>query len=262
MFLYGKPLAQKIIDNLKEQKPPVGKFVVIQVGSNATSTLYVEKKAQIAKDLKIDFETLNFTDQISTEDLIKEIEKLNIDKNVKAVLVQIPLPNTIDRNTVATSIDPDKDIDGFNYIVGKSNHPVPPTVLAIVSLLEFYKIKIINKRIVIVGGGFLVGIPLYRYLKERSMDVTILHKDDFNYNSKLKSADIVITATGRSRSFSYSDFKKGATIIDASTVYESGATRGDIGSEGWQDDKNLAPVPGGLGPVTVAELFNNFFINK
>jgi len=258
MFLYGKPLAQKIISDLKDQKLPSGSLAAIQLGDDPTSSLYVTKKAQLAKELGINFRLIKLEYNTSFSDLKNTLEKLNKDVSVHAILLQIPLPDHLDRNAVAGLIEHNKDIDGFGYIIGKNQKPIPPTVSAIMDLLSFYKVRLNRKKVLIIGGGFLVGKPLYRYLLEKRVQVELLQRDDPDYFKKVKSADIVVTATGGGARFSYSHFKTASTVIDASTVCENGSTRGDIDVESWGPDKNLAPVPGGVGPVTVAELFGNF----
>jgi methylenetetrahydrofolate dehydrogenase (NADP+)/methenyltetrahydrofolate cyclohydrolase len=260
MILYGAPLAEKILGEVKNKPLPVGKLVVIKVGDDLTSELYITKKSEVAQYLSIDFEVVRLEKKISVEEFRSTISRLNEDSSVRAILLQIPLPSQIDRNWAASLIDPSKDIDGFNYILGKSDRPIPPTIMAIVDLLGFYIIPLESKKTVIVGGGFLVGKPLYRYLYERGYQVMILEKNTPRYEQVLKSGDIVITATGRGGSFTRYDFKSGAVVIDASTVCESGATRGDVDLRSWNDDVSISPVPGGIGPVTVAELYKNFYL--
>lgn len=260
MILYGAPLAQQIVSELQNKPLPSGKLAVIKVGDDLTSELYIQKKAEVAKNLSIDFEVMRLKDSIGVEEFKLQITKLNQDRGVRAILLQIPLPKNIDRNWAASLIDPKKDIDGFSYILGKSDKPIPPTVMAISDLLKFYKIDLDQKTIVIVGGGFLVGKPLFRYFKERGQQVLILEKNAPQYKQILKSGDIVITATGGGGAFSSSDFKDHAVVIDASTVCESGATRGDVDISSWDNLKSLSPVPGGIGPVTVAELYKNFYL--
>jgi len=260
MILYGAPLAQQIIRELRSKLLPSGKLAVIKVGDDLTSELYIQKKTKVAKNLSIDFEVIRLKDDISVEEFKSKITKLNRDRDVRAILLQIPLPKHIERNWAASLIDPKKDIDGFNYILGKSDKPIPPTVMAISDLLKFYKIDLDKKTIVIIGGGFLVGKPLFRYFKETGRQILILEKNAPRYRQVLKSGDIVITATGRGGAFTSSDFKDHAVVIDASTVCESGVTKGDVDFGYWDKQKSISPVPGGIGPVTVAELYKNFYL--
>lgn len=259
MFLYGDPLANKIISDLKARKTPAGALAVVQLNDDSISSLYIRKKAELARDLGIVFNLIKLPFSISFPDLKFKINKLNNDKSIRAILIQMPLPGHLERTEVAQLISKNKDVDGFGYIVGKDSDVLPPTVAAISDLLSFYKISLVGKKVLIVGGGFLVGRPLYRYLMDNKINVEVLGKNDKDYSEKIKSADVVITSTGRGARFTYSDFKNNATVIDASTVCEGGFTRGDVETRGWKADKDLAPVPGGVGPVTVAELFKNFF---
>lgn len=260
MILSGKPLAQDIMGRLKLQKKPSGKFIVVQVGSDAASNLYIEKKSVLAGQVGIDLEVVKLNSKITPEKLHRVIAMLNRRSDVRAILMQMPLPDHIDRLQAAGFINPQKDVDGFGYILSKATKPIPPTVRAIVDLLKYYNISLRSKNILIIGQGFLVGKPLFRYWNEQGLNVAVLGKSDPNYNKKIKSADIVVAATGKGGVFTYSDFKIGATVIDASTICENAQTRGDVILSGWKEDKNLAPVPGGVGPVTVAELLRNFFI--
>lgn len=260
MILYGAPVAEKVINEIKSKPLPAGKLVVIKVGNDPTSELYITKKSEVAQGLSVDFEVVQLKESISVEEFRSTISALNEDPSVRAILLQIPLPNQIDRNWAASLIDPKKDIDGFSYILDKSDGPIPPTIIAIVDLLGFNKISLESKKIVIVGGGFLVGKPLYRYLRERGHQAVILEKNTPGYERVLKSGDIVITATGRGGSFNYGDFKSGAVVIDASTVCESGTTKGDVNLQPWGNNISISPVPGGVGPVTVAELYKNFYL--
>jgi len=263
MILDGRKLAHQIADDLASQKVPEGKLAVVQVGSDPVSTLYVSKKKEMADTLRVQFLLAKFDEQIGQQELISEIKKLNQDDLIRGIIVQIPLPSHIDRLKIAGSVAWQKDIDGFHYILQSQNFScVPPTVLAIVELLDFYKIPIQGQKIIIVGGGFLVGQPLFNFFKNKDLDVRILEKNDAGYEKILFDADIAVVSTGGGREFKQEEFKDGATIIDASTVSEEGKIKGDIVyDESWPTSKNIAPVPGGVGPVTVAMLFKNFYFN-
>lgn len=258
MILTGKPVSEKIFVDLQARNKPEGKFVAIQVGSNPVSSFYVEKKREIAQMLSVDFELVRIPEN-SVSKLTEEIEKLNSDPSVRSIMVQIPLPEGFSRGKIAGMIAGDKDIDGFSYIIGREDSKYfPPTVLAIDELLNFYNISKENKKILIVGEGFLVGRPLHRFWQDKKLNAEILKKDDAGYFEKIKNADIVVLATGAGLKLSDKNFKQHAVVIDASTVSENGAIKGDA----QIDDSgvvNIAPVPGGVGPITIAMLFRNFF---
>jgi len=259
MILDGRIVSEDIITETKKMDIPHGRFVVIQIGDDRISNLYVQKKQELAFELKVAFEVKKFGDDTSEEQLLKVIEDLNQDDSIKGILVQIPLPPAINRSKVASAIVKKKDVDGFHYLMGEDGGLLPPTVLAIDALLNFYKIEKSGKKILIIGGGFLVGRPLYRFYKEMGCDASILEKDDPNYEKKIHTADIVVVATGGGKIFSSNLFKDGATVVDASTISQGGKIVGDIDKNSWPPGINLAPVPGGVGPLTVAMLFSNFF---
>lgn len=258
MILFGKPVADKIFRELQSKTKPVGKFVAIQVGSNPVSSFYVEKKRRVAQMLNVDFELVRISEN-SASKLNDEIEKLNSDPSVRSIMVQIPLPEGFNREEIAAKIVSEKDVDGFSYIIGREDSKyLPPTVLAIDELLNFYNISKENKKILIVGEGFLVGRPLHRFWQDKKLNAEILKKDDAGYCEKIKNADIVVLATGAGLKLSDKNFKQHAVVIDASTVSENGAIKGDA----QIDDSgvvSIAPVPGGVGPITIAMLFRNFF---
>jgi len=260
LILKGYKLSNHIISDLTSRHAPTQALAVVQVGDDPVSDLYVLKKQEMAAKLGINFRLIKLNQDILEEELKGEIEKLNEDLAIRGILVQMPLPAHIDRNVIASCIDPKKDIDGFHCIL-KSDYfkCLPPTILAIDEILDFYKIDKFNKKILIVGAGFLVGSPLFSFWERKHLDVSFLLSKDQGYNRKLKDADIVVVATGGGREFGPSDFKRGATVIDASTVSDEGKIRGDVQWQDWPEDINLAPVPGGIGPVTVAMLYRNFF---
>jgi len=265
LILNGQPLADTILESLENSRKPFGKFVIIQIGSDEVSTLYVKKKLEVGARLGVEVNVLRLEENVAQAKLIKKIENINRDPSVSAILLQIPLPSQIKRAEVAATIDLKKDVDGFGYILNKAGAKiVPPTVLAIDGLLNYYQIEKSSKTIEIIGGGFLVGKPLYKYFVEQSLNARILEKDDPQYEERVRSADIVVAATGGGRRFRFTNFKAGATVVDASTMSENGQIKGDIDNIDWRDSVNLAPVPGGVGPVTVAMLYRNFFamVNK
>lgn len=264
MILKGRAVAEEIIVKLKNLSIPKGRFLVVQLGMDAVSSLYVWKKKALGEELGVDSKILNLSDETTEKELVDKVNELNKDEQIRAILVQMPLPQDIDRSKIAGAIEEKKDVDGFHYLLGKTSKILPPTVLAIDALLNFYKIEKQNKKILIVGGGFLVGKPLARFWRGQDFDVEILEKDNPRYEQKLKNADIIVVATGGGRKFSHLNFKFGATVIDASTIAEEGKVRGDVEVENWPEDKNLSPVPGGVGPITVAMLYRNFFdiVNK
>jgi len=258
MILLGRPIAQKIEGGLKKKKSPKN-LLVIQVGDDETSNLYIRKKSELASELGVKLELQKFPNEISEAKLIEAIHQANFDETVGAIVVQMPLPAGFDRDKIALEVAKEKDIDGFHYILAGGGNHIPPTVLAIDEIVKYYRPEALDKNILIVGGGFLVGQPLYRYWRDKGLNIQILKKDDSQYEQKLQANDLVVVATGGGRRFSYRDFKPGAVVIDASTMSENKKIIGDVDKTDWPDDIDLAPVPGGIGPLTVALLLRNFF---
>lgn len=260
MILKGNIIAQEIVAELKATKTPQKKMVVISIGEDQASAVYVARKQEMASELGVKFEVLKFSDKISQEKLLGEIDRLNGDMDVGGVLVQMPIPRHLERKIVCTRIVKEKDIDGFSFITSGSGTVLPPTVLAIDALLNFYSVKKQSSKIIIVGRGFLVGSPLYEFYNKQGLNVEALEENAQDYVKKIKNAEIVILATGGNKSFSATDFSAGSTVIDASTVASDNKLKGDLNTDCFDDDINYSPVPGGVGPITVAMLFVNFFL--
>jgi len=260
MILKGNIIEREIFAKLKAAKTPRKKLVVISIGEDQASVIYVAKKQEMATQLGVGFEVLKLSAKISEEELQREIDRLNNDEDVGGVLIQMPIPNHLNRKSICGRIFKEKDVDGFSYIISGSGVVLPPTVLAIDALLNFYKIEKQSSKIVIVGKGFLVGSPLYEFYKKRGLDVEVLEEYAQDYAKKIKDAKIVILATGGNASFTAVDFSEGSTVVDASTVASDNKLKGDLKTDGFNDGINYSPVPGGVGPITVAMLFVNFFL--
>lgn len=258
MKLLGRPIAEKIEDELCVQSDKKS-LLVIQVGSDEVSSLYVKKKKEFCQRVGVEFELKLLSDDVTQAELIEFIQKANADGSIDGIIVQLPLPEAIDKNSVLLTISPDKDIDGFRYILDEDYKHYPPTVLAIDQLVDRYAPQAKATRALIVGGGFLVGSPLHKYWLDQGIDVEILDKLDEDYFEKIKSAGLVVVSTGGGINLRSDNFAEGAVVIDASTVSESGSVKGDIDKTGWSDNISLAPVPGGVGPLTVAMLIKNLY---
>jgi len=259
MILKGAELAEKIVADLAKRPVPRGKLVVVQVGDDPVSTLYVAKKKELAEKLGVDFQSVKLSAEVTQSELEKKLEELSRNSSARAVVLQLPLPMGLDRQKAARKISPRQDVDGFRFILGEKSRVLPPTVLAINELLDFYRIEKSGKNILVVGGGFLVGKPLAEFWRGKGLSAEILAKNDPDYQDKLRRAEIVVVATGGKKKFSSADFSSHAIVVDASTVNEGNEIHGDVGAENWSVTSSLAPVPGGLGPVTVAILLRNFY---
>ena len=205
-ILDGKKLREKILTELKReietftQKPSL---VVILVGENPASKIYVNNKKKTAQNLGINSEVINYPSNITEQELLNKIDELNNDKNVTAILVQLPLPEHISKENVINAISPSKDVDGFTpYNFGKlfsGSEPIvyPCTPKGILLLLDEYQIELEGKHAVIVGRSNIVGRPLSQMLLNRNATVTVCHSRTKNLADIIKTADIVVSAAGK-----------------------------------------------------------------
>lgn len=260
MILKGQPFSSAVISSLSKSKLPSKKLVVICISDDKVSSVYVGKKVELANKLGVDIVVERQSEDISLEDLEKKIDELNMNENVGGIIIQMPIPERFDRMDICSRIAPEKDIDGFLYITQANGPTLPPTVMAIDGILDFYGLSKENKKVLIVGKGFLVGRPLYNYYRDLGMNVEVIDEKGGEYFEKIKSADIVVLATGGQGKFDQDAFKDGSIVIDASTVASDSKVVGDLMISNPNKDFSYSPVPGGVGPVTVAMLFVNFYL--
>lgn len=265
MILEGKTLKNKILDNLSNEisklkiKPTL---VVIQVGNNSASNIYVSQKKNMADYVGIKFIHEKLEETILEEDLIKIIDNYNNDDNVDGILVQMPLPKHINENNIQNAIFYEKDIDGLTDInAGRLLHNKETltacTSLGIIELLKYYNIDIGSKNVVIVGRSNLVSKPLYSLFINNDATVTMCHSKTKNLSSFTKQADILIVAVGKKHLITKDMIKENSAIIDVGINREGNKLYGDVDFENIKDIANITPVPGGVGQMTVAILGMN-----
>ncbi len=266
-ILDGKKLRDKILLNLKgridkyDKKPSLA---VILVGDNPASKIYVNNKKKTAEQLGIISQVINFPENVSEAELLNKVEELNNDNCINAILVQLPLPKHISKERVINAIKPEKDVDGFTpYNFGRLFSGVEPIVYpctpkGVLLLLDEYGIKIEGKHVVVVGRSNIVGRPLSQMLLNRNATVTICHSYTKNLAQITKTADIVVSAVGK-KIIEGEMLKSGCVIVDVGIFKdESGKTRGDVDFESAsQIASYISPVPGGVGPMTIASLMLN-----
>lgn len=266
-ILDGKKLRDKIIENLKakvdtfEEKPTL---VVILVGENPASKIYVNNKKKMAEKIGIHSEVINYPANITEAELLDKIEELNNNKKVTAILVQLPLPKHISKDNVMNKIIPSKDVDGFTpYNFGKLFSGETPTVYpctpkGILLLLDEYNIEIEGKHVVIVGRSNIVGKPLSQMMLNKNATVTICHSHTKNLSQITKTADILVSAVGKNI-IEGEMLKTDCVIVDVGIFKdENGETRGDVDFESSSKIASfISPVPGGVGPMTIASLMLN-----
>ena len=266
-ILDGKKLRDKILLNLKgridkyDKKPSLA---VILVGDNPASKIYVNNKKKTAEQLGIISQVINFPENVSEAELLNKVEELNNDNCINAILVQLPLPKHISKERVINAIKPEKDVDGFTpYNFGRLFSGVEPIVYpctpkGVLLLLDEYGIKIEGKHVVVVGRSNIVGRPLSQMLLNRNATVTICHSHTKNLVQITKTADIVVSAVGKNI-IEGEMLKPDCVIVDVGIFKdESGKTRGDVDFESAsQVASYISPVPGGVGPMTIASLMLN-----
>ncbi|MBI4994081.1 bifunctional 5,10-methylene-tetrahydrofolate dehydrogenase/5,10-methylene-tetrahydrofolate cyclohydrolase [Candidatus Peregrinibacteria bacterium] len=247
----------------KEKITP--KLVIILVGDSPASLSYISQKSRAAEKTGIICEVKKLPSSTTTKNLIVLIEKLNKDKKTHGILVQLPLPKQIETPLIIRAIDPKKDVDGFNaYNLGKMflsrgfERLAPCTPLGIIKLLEHYKISLSGKNVTIVGRSNIVGKPLAVMLINRDATVTVCHSKTKNLSEYTKKADILVAAVGRPKFITAKMVKSGAVVIDVGVNKVDGKLIGDSDFKTVSKKASaLTPVPGGIGPMTVACLMEN-----
>ncbi len=266
----GKGLAKKIRENLKKdveglkKEGIIPKFAVILIGDDPASKIYVRNKNKACIEIGIEYEEHVLKEDTTMEELLKLINKLNKDKSINGILLQSPLPQHLDINEALKQIDYRKDVDGFNPInVGKLSLGqdcfVSCTPYGIIKMLEEYKIPIEGKKAVIIGRSNIVGKPLIQCLLSKNATVTVCHSKTQDIEDIIKDSDIVITAMGKPKFLKENMVKQGATVIDVGiNRMENGKIVGDVDFEEVSKKTSyITPVPGGVGPMTIAMLMNN-----
>ena len=244
-----------------EKKPTLA---VILVGENPASQIYVRNKKKTAEKLGINSLSIEYPADISEKELVAKIEELNNDKNVTAILVQLPLPKHINKNKVIDAILPQKDVDGLTpYNLGKlfsgeKPYVYPCTPKGILLLLDEYNIELDGKNIVVIGRSNLVGKPVAQMLLNRNATVTMCHSHTKNLSEITKTADIVVSAVGKNV-IGEKMLKSNCVVIDVGIFRdENGKISGDVDFENVSKvTAYISPVPGGVGPMTIASLMLN-----
>jgi len=261
---------KKNIEYQKKENNLVAKLAIILVGSDPASAIYVRNKISAARKIGIDTEFKNFEENISEKSLLAEIVRMNLDSSISGIIVQLPLPKQISKEKVINAIDPAKDVDGFHpFNVGILNSGysggfIPCTARGCLELIKLTKINLEGKNVTIVGRSNIVGKPLAALLSREDATVTLCHSKTTNLASITFNADIVVTAIGKPRFFSSEYFSEKAIVIDVGINrirFESGYKLvGDVDFESVKNKVSyITPVPGGVGPMTIAYLLTNTF---
>lgn len=267
MILDGKSVSIKVLELVRNKVstlPKLPHLVVILIGDDPASKIYVKNKQIAAQKVGIKSTIINLPDSISEEILLNKIKEYNEDSDITGILVQLPLPDHIDKNKVVTAISPKKDVDGFTpenvgrLAIGLEPYFYPATPQGIIMLLDEYKIPIEGADAVVIGRSNIVGKPMAQMLLKRNATVTVCHSYTKNLESKIKTADIVISAVGNKIVRCKMD-KKNSVIVDVGIFKDSnGRLTGDVDFDLVSSSAGyISPVPGGVGPMTIASLMYN-----
>lgn len=266
MILDGKLVNSKIKEIIRNEVvnlPTKPKLIDIQIGTNTASDIYIKNKEKACNEVGIDFECLRFDENTEESSIINKIEELNNDSKINGILIQSPIPNKFDFKKLVNKISPNKDVDGLTNVncaklINNENGMVPCTPLGIIELLKYYKIEIEGKNVVIVGRSNLVGRPLFNLFLNRNATVTICHSKTTNLKEHTSRADILVVAVGQKHLITSDMVKDKAVIIDVGINRVNGIIYGDVDFNNiFEKASYITPVPGGVGPMTVAMLLSN-----
>lgn len=266
VLLEGKPVAEaiysKVLLNIS-LLPALPKIAFVLVGEDAASQTYVRMKAKKCLDLGISGETIELPSSVAESVLIEKIHELNRSKSVHGILVQLPLPKGLNRNAVLGAIDPKKDVDGLHpenagRLFQGDPRFIPCTPLGILEILKAHSIPIEGKRAVVIGRSDIVGKPMAQLLLMNHATVTICHSKTLHLAEEVRRADIVVAALGRPLLVKGDMVKEGAVVIDVGINRVEGKIVGDVDFESVVKKAGyITPVPGGVGPMTIACLMKN-----
>ncbi|MBQ4583451.1 MAG: bifunctional 5,10-methylenetetrahydrofolate dehydrogenase/5,10-methenyltetrahydrofolate cyclohydrolase [Bacilli bacterium] len=269
IIMDGKKVAEKTYEDLEvrinklKENNIIPMLAVVIVGNDEASQVYVRNKAKMCEKLQIGSKVIECEENISEKELEKIIKDLNNDQNIHGILIQAPLPKHLDSLKIFDIVSKEKDVDGFNiYNVGalslNKEGFIPCTVKGIIKILEYYNINVTSKNIVIIGRSNIVGKPLANYLINHNATVTVCHSKTSNLSDITKQADILISATGTANLVKKDYVKKGAVVIDVGINRNNNKLCGDVNFEEVSEiASHITPVPGGVGPMTIAMLMEN-----
>jgi len=270
MILDGKKLRDELLEKYKEK---IAKdnlditLAIIEVGNNEASNIYVNNKIKYCSYVGIKTKLYKLEDNVSEEELVNLIDKLNKDNNITGIILQSPISKTLDYDYISNKIESFKDVDGFTkdnvynlYLKRKST--LPCTVKGIIVLLEHYNIPLDGANVVIVGRGNIVGKPLALALSNLNATVTLCHSHTKNLGSITKNADIVISATGVPNLITKDMVSNSSVVVDVGINRIDGKIIGDVSRDVRDITYAITPNPGGVGPMTIAMIIDNLIEMK
>ena len=269
-LINGKEVAKKVRKDLKSEVIKLKenginpKLAVIMVGNDPGSTVYVRNKSKACQKVGIEFEEFLYDENLSESELLDVIKKLNEDSSINGILLQSPVPKHIHINKAFRTIAPEKDVDGFNPVnvgnltIGEDAF-ISCTPYGVIRMFEEYNIELEGKNAVILGRSNIVGKPMIQCMLNKNATVTVCHSRTNNIEEITKNADIIISAIGKPKFLKENMVKDGAVVIDVGiNRLDDGSIVGDVDfDEVSKKASYITPVPGGVGPMTIAMLLNN-----
>ena len=269
-MINGKKLAKETREKLKikcdelKERGINPKFAAIMIGNDTASQIYIRNKSKACEEIGIEFEEYLLSENIEQKELIEKIKELNNRKDIHGILLQSPIPANLDINEAFRTIAPEKDVDGFNPLnIGKlclnQDTFVSCTPFGIMKMFEAYGIELEGKDVTIIGRSNIVGKPLIQCCLNKNATLTVCHSKTKNLKEHTQNADIIIVAIGKSKFLKADMIKEGAVVIDVGINRDSeGKITGDADFDNILSKASfITPVPGGVGPMTIAMLMNN-----
>ena len=269
MIIDGKKISKDLVEKVKDEVSKIKKngkspgLSVILIGDYAPSQIYVKNKEKLAKEAGINSEVIRYPKEISEKEVLKKIDELNDNSEISGILVQLPLPSHINKEKIINAIKPSKDVDGFHPmnvggLASGTTSIVPCTPLGCLFLIKSVEKNLDGKNAVILGRSNLNGKPMAQLLLKENCTVTILHSKTKDLKTECKRADILIAAVGVKEMVKGDWIKKDAIVIDVGINKDNGKIVGDVDFESSKNiAKAITPVPGGVGPMTIACLLKN-----
>ena len=269
----GKALSEKVLKEIEKEHSELEKKVgrkaglaVIIVGENPASQIYVRNKIRACEKVGFHSETIRLDENITEENLLLEIQKLNNNSNIDGILVQLPIPKHIDGLKIINAISAEKDVDGFHttnigkMMIGDETGFLPCTPAGVVHMFEEYNINLEGKDVLVIGQSNIVGKPMTLLLIKKRATVQVCNSKTKNLSEKLQKADVVVAAAGSPKLVKASDVKEDVVVIDVGINRVDGKLCGDVDFEEVSKKASfITPVPGGVGPMTIAMLIKNTF---
>ena len=269
----GKALSEKVLKEIEKEHSELEKKVgrkaglaVIIVGENPASQIYVRNKIRACEKVGFHSETIRLDENITEENLLLEIEKLNNNSNIDGILVQLPIPKHIDGLKIINAISAEKDVDGFHttnigkMMIGDETGFLPCTPAGVVHMFEEYNINLEGKDVLVIGQSNIVGKPMTLLLIKKRATVQVCNSKTKNLSEKLQKADVVVAAAGSPKLVKAIDVKEDVVVIDVGINRVDGKLCGDVDFEEVSKKASfITPVPGGVGPMTIAMLIKNTF---